>query len=89
MLTPLYRYFINLPISGVGFVERRTSEAGRESRWPIATSPAAQTCSCLTTEALLVPGQSPLILDPQSGTLSVPHGDGFYVFQLLRTDTRG
>lgn len=89
MLIPLYHYFINLPISGVGFMERRAPDAGRERRWPIATSPAAPTCSCLTTKALLVPGQSPLILDPQSGTLSLPHGDGLYVFQLQRTDTRG
>lgn len=89
MLIPLYHYFINLPISGVGFMERRAPEAGRERRGPIATSPAAPTCSCLTTKALLVPGQSPLILDPQSGTLSLPRGDGLYVFQLQRTDTRG
>lgn len=89
MLLPSYHYFINLPISGVGFMERRVPKACRASRWPIAASPAAQTCSYLTTEALLFPGQSPLILDPQSGTLSVSHGDGLYVFQLQRTDTRG
>lgn len=89
MLIPLYHYFINLPISEVDFTERRVPEACRASRWPVAPSPAAQSCSYLTTEALLFPGQSPLIQDTQSGTLSVSHGDGLYVFQLQRTDTRG